>query len=131
MSEGKHTPGPWDVPNIGYVRKDGALYPIAPSEKKKHGESWIDMRKRIEPELNAREEEALANARLIAAAPDLLEALEDAVRLIVEHVPDDALGYDSSGDIEEAHLTFSWSGKDEALHYLNAAIAKAKGEDNE
>ena len=47
------------------------------SEIRNEGESWLDMRNRTEPERKAVEEEQKANARLIAAAPDMLEALQN------------------------------------------------------
>jgi len=78
----KHTPGPWDVPTIGYVRQNGCLLPVAPDETRLPGESWLDMRKRISPELKARESECLANAKLISAAPDLLAACQEFCRKV-------------------------------------------------
>ena len=45
------------------------------SEIRNDGESWLDMRNRTEPERKAIDEERKANAKLIAAAPELLEAL--------------------------------------------------------
>lgn len=96
------TPGPWDVSKIGTVFKNGVLHPLRPDETRKDGESWIDMRHRIQPQLDAREAECEANARLIAAAPDLLSALEWAVN----SQPEDA---------------DSW------VTEARAAIAKAKG----
>lgn len=71
-----HTPGPWDQSKIGYVYKNGVLMPPAPDETRAPGESWLDMRKRIAPEIAAREKECAANAKLTAAAPELLEALQ-------------------------------------------------------
>ena len=61
--------------------------------------------------------------QLAAYAEVLRAALGDAVKLIEDHVPEGALGYDSSGDMEEAHLTFSWPRKIEALHYLRKDLA--------
>lgn len=75
-TEQTHTSGPWDVSKLGYVHKNGVMYPLAPDETRMPGESWLEMRERIKPELLANAAERRANARLIAAAPDLMKALK-------------------------------------------------------
>jgi len=102
MAKAKHTPGPWVVRkwsqlmniqgNIHQVT-DGDLYPTA------FVPAW-DMPGAGEIEGT---QEAIANARLIAAAPDLLEALEK--------------------------IVFDWDGEPEDMIDARAAIAKAKGKD--
>lgn len=93
----KHTPGPWASDNVGAViGADGFSVGIAfqrASTRVEYEEGgWL-------------ERDAVANARLMAAAPDLLEALES---LLSYH---DKCGVDSShGD------------------KARSAIAKAKGE---
>ena len=70
MSESKHTPGPWiafsdeidDHTNIVSIADRTRLVLVLP------------LRHKSEPDV-----------RLIAAAPDLLEALEEAVKLFVIH----------------------------------------------
>ena len=62
MSEAKHTPGPWECDG-DLVHKDG--FEIAIVEA--HYEDYVELQQ--------------ANARLIAAAPDLLEALKVMVYL--------------------------------------------------
>ena len=107
----KHTPGPWQAEQAGmngkiiewFVRVDGDDIAIASAICDRAG--------------NISE----ANARLIAAAPDLLEALEQTLQLAIDW-EDEARG--------------TW--QDEALGFLHnddpiikkarAAIAKAKGE---
>lgn len=75
-----------------------------------------------------------ANARLIVRAVNaheaLVEALDHAVNIIREHVPEDALGIDGEGNFEEpgGHLTRCWPVLDEHLHYMDAALALAKGD---
>jgi hypothetical protein len=71
----KHTPGPWELSNdhkpspyvIRQVGRFGGLASV-----KFHGFNKTE---------RAREEQA-ANARLIAAAPDLLDALEEAIEVV-------------------------------------------------
>lgn len=74
----KHTPGPWahtnDVSEEVFAdieSVDGLLYIRA---------QWGAMRKLSKSEKQNLQDEMLANARLIAAAPDLLAALQLAVR---------------------------------------------------
>lgn len=111
----EHTPGPWrsGIPgNFTVYGPDGrgALSgPVADALPTK----TINMRR--------------ANANLMSAAPDLFEALIQAVKIIREHVPTEALGSDMSGDLSEPHLTYSWPILEEHLHYMDAAINKAKG----
>ena len=83
----KHTPGPW---HDGRIPSRGRIY-IVPSVSEGGVFEWT------------------ANARLIAAAPELLAALETA-RALLEHVPHIP---------DEAH----W-------HQINAAIRKARGEED-
>jgi hypothetical protein len=107
----KHTPAPWviDDDNRTYVGiagefADGHNYAII-AETATH--SLIGVR------------EAIANARLIAAAPDMLEALEK----LLEYEPSDRSEFrsDPKGDRE-----FQTAKADFAS--ARAAIAKAKGE---
>jgi hypothetical protein len=60
MTATKHTPGPW-------VAIDHEIF--ADNQSRNIADVWISF-------ANIEDEEAKANARLIAAAPDLLEALE-------------------------------------------------------
>jgi hypothetical protein len=91
----KHTPGPWE---IDFTEYGGFAVFVPPSHDMGHSlvicrrGPWI-----------VREEQSHANARLIAAAPELLEALEDAAMEL-----DDA-------------------GKREAANVARAAIEKATG----
>lgn len=87
----KHTPGPWHVSD-GWVQTDT---------------SAVCMISR-----HALDERELADARLIAAAPDLLEALE----LILET------------RIQEKHMWSASPGESPLHDRCLAAIAKAKGE---
>lgn len=59
MIKAKHTPGPWKI-DYGYNRSINFIGPCVPDQYA--GSSWLQVTE--------------ANARLIAAAPDLLDALK-------------------------------------------------------
>lgn len=69
MSAAKHTPAPWTVTDTG-VRDVGGYIAFTP--KAFH---YPNQDERYEKEILERE----ANARLIAAAPELLEALKEII----------------------------------------------------
>lgn len=107
-----HTPGPWSVPHFadpgtgcecGYVLTDGYMGAVCTVHASGEGG-------RIETGDNPRFPEAVANAHLIAAAPELLEAAKAALISMT------SVGVVMSGDIHE---------NDPALALLRAAIAKA------
>ena len=81
MADVKHTPGPWTSYPCNLERysqvitANGAMVQIAMT-KEVYGD-----RRTYEPG-----EETTANARLIVAAPDMLEALRLAVNLLRQHV---------------------------------------------
>ncbi len=101
----KHTPGPWE-----YVRETEHMggYPCNVSHKVKvgqelltvgcHGYGWGEPEKEIE-----------ANAHLVAAAPELLEACKDALAFVEE--------------LDRRGIAQEWSGEGA----LKAAIEKAEG----
>jgi hypothetical protein len=94
MRETKHTPGPWNA----LADEDGAFE----VESDTH---IVAMR----GPLTHKSEESIANCRLIAAAPELLEALKDALNCIL-----------LTTGMSEAKFRCTWQN---AL----AAIAKAEG----
>lgn len=96
MSDTKHTPGPWLVNRRGIMamNPDTGRFGVLVSQPNWRG---------IEPDDIWQDTPREANARLIAAAPDLLAALEMAQLW---------LDYDGRYDMQN----------------INAAIAKAKGE---
>jgi len=63
------------------------LWPRKTSEECKKGESWSDMQHRTAPERAAADAEMFANARLFAAAPDLLDALQNLYALVKGECP--------------------------------------------
>ena len=94
----KHTPGPWTFDNgIEFICTDTSS----------HGEWYGDW---AVARVNILKAEAKANARLIAAAPELLDALK--------------LMRDAFLDTEGSHGTLEQTATDAA----DAAIAKATGE---
>jgi len=88
----QHTPGPWEVSPYGNITsKSGKIASV-------------------EQMPSNYESEKQANARIIAAAPDLLVALEQCVPIIVRH---------ANATFGDGVLT---------LQVARSAIAKAKGE---
>ena len=98
----KHTPGPWVADDNEGFSMWKIYSRMSPSG------SWVQGP--CVAKVIGDSAEADANARLIAAAPELLEALEKALDALGGNDPYD-LGYDDS-----------------ICGYIRAAIAKAKGE---
>ena len=94
MSNQQHTPGPWDVATKA---GDGGL--VVRSSKSMHELCQIHSSYKYK-------DAHKANARLIAAAPEILEALEDC----------------------ERNMIISTQADMARLDRIRAAIAKAKGE---
>ena len=95
----KHTPGPWYIRRMKDGKTIAEIGPICADEYA--GCCWLDVREE--------------DARLIAAAPDLLEALTDAV-----------IDFDNWAAHEDNHPhehLVAWAER------ARAAIAKAKGEE--
>lgn len=77
MGESKHTPGPWAVRGACEIVGHGPALPIGGGEPVA-GTTLAFVG--YAPGDGADKKTAEANARLIAAAPDLLDALEEAVQ---------------------------------------------------
>jgi hypothetical protein len=112
MSQAKHTSTPWVAEMGGRIKTaNGRLIASAwfprsmpdANEDRMDGESWLEASNRLKPESTAIELEMEINARLIAAAPEMLEALKDCRRAL-----------------ELANFTGE-------LAIVDAAIAKAEG----
>jgi hypothetical protein len=99
MSEQKHTPGPWRKGGVS----GGAVW---------FGEKMVAAVYGDDPDCKA-DERMQANARLIAAAPDLLSALERA-KDVLSGVQEDRFDL----DMDEINI---------AINIVDAAIAKATG----
>jgi hypothetical protein len=114
----KHTPGPWTaVPNGGDDEDPRAVL-VAVRDQYGDWTVLADCRNRwLADDVSGDEE---ANARLVAAAPDMLEALEHAkwwIETTCQYAHEEGTSVDSLA-----------SGKTSALKPILAAIAKATGE---
>ncbi len=100
----EHTPGPWEED----ITEDGLLRIIAPNAGDRHHETVC-----IIDDMETSTGQDHWNARLIAAAPELLAALESLLTYVENDNPGAAFG----GDAEVSRL------HEEAC----AALAKARG----
>lgn len=111
----KHTPGPWEA-KCGYVYTTATI-----DHKRIHDNSWSYNDKFIcdlddgEYHEYCNEEEQMANARLIAAAPDMLAAMEEADTAFAVINISDGLSSQARGCLRRA-----WAA-------VNKAIAQATG----
>ena len=113
MTDTKHTPGPWVAQVRNTIIPDCITADITPNGDEYRGD--VARLQSCEHIDGITQDEMRANAHLIAAAPDLLEALEEVL---------DGLGFLSGGDHE-----LEGYGIDEARGAeIRAAIAKAKGQ---
>lgn len=105
----KHTPGPWEIERYSYglIQIVGDLKVISDDEE--HFTTVVE-------QISATNEES--NARLIAAAPELLEALVALVKINEEH---------NQSFIDVIGKPLNW--KDDYLDAARAAIRKALGEE--
>ena len=120
MSEAKHTPGPWEFgPNHSSTGLAGQLV-VRPAGEFPHGEWVADVGSMYDDHREA-------NARLIAAAPDLLEvaqvarariALERDVFVDCHAYPDGSLHQADKAILDDLN---------DLLARIDAAIAKAGG----
>ena len=112
MTEYKHTQGPFRVSSEGYICSElsGYVPLVTPFREDAHRDQH-----------GATTREALANARLFAAAPDLLEALESIARMTLDgETLEDGAVYEQS--IDDAFDTLS-----SVIKLSRQAIAKVKG----
>ena len=100
----KHTPGPWDT---DVQEHDEPYMNITIRAKHRRKICSIDIDDAPVQDYNA---EQRANARLIAAAPDMFEAIEETLQSAIKNRMHDSIEITS-----------------DAVEMLRAAIAKAKG----
>ena len=107
----KHTPGPWSVGKVSHKKQRVDIDSLHADQTLGH-QTWRGLARAYGCEDMPAEGTAvmLANARLIAAAPELLEALEQMVSVFL--------------DTEGRH----GESENDAMDAARAAIAKATGE---
>lgn len=115
----KHTPGPWvldTIPtSVGICHRIGPFPPRRPDDVTvRHACLYADYPSASNPA----DEELEANARLMAAAPDLLEALENLMAAYSQ--PEDRICCNGVDCGCMGATTYQ-----QAEHYARAAIAKA------
>lgn len=127
MSEAKHTPGPWVIGEISHKKQHVEI--DAPFGDPTLGcAAWSGLARvyGCNDDKNAGSNVMEANARLIAAAPELLEALLVAHKRITEdrasyvwgvELPDGSMDTKDAAILHEAY--------DSKLAQIEAAIAKA------
>ena len=121
----KHTPGPWMIET--YTNFTGwAVYASG-------GRGCIAERWYKHDQDSPYREELLANARLIAAAPDLLAACEKFVEWLDYDSAGSGITAETRGTAEGERAWRKWWDEANELcgqsqHMARAAIAKAKGE---
>ena len=81
MSEAKFTPGPWQVKHEEYDPWEVIANIDGPDEGRFHWDSICDCDQDSKSRLDS--EETKANARLIAAAPQMYEALTSVLSVII------------------------------------------------
>ncbi|MFT3959970.1 hypothetical protein [Propionivibrio sp.] len=118
---GRHTPGPWKVDaNCGDA---GGLVVLAANNDRIARVCWYGK----QSETPGAEKD---NARLIAAAPELLEAAEQLIEAL-RAGPPRVIGYDRDGANQKA-FNHGWNSNADRLYELarnaRAAIAKARGQ---
>lgn len=113
-----HTPGPWKNDGVDVFRSDEG--PVWVIEDEAETNICLAFVFASGVNLQVSEDEAAANANLIAAAPDLLAACEEAQR-----GKQWGQGGMDSDDLYQRGLARGWR---ECADTLKAAIAKAKGE---
>ena len=117
----QHTPGPWEADcKLGQVYGALESHPVA-SGKGFVASVGFPLGKKSGND-RAYSERQEANLRLIAAAPELLKALERAKR-VLEDIGSHALGATRDEIIERIHM-----GHDGILRDIGSAISKAKGQ---
>jgi len=107
MTKTKHTPGPWEVGVIDTTEVHSELYDEAIVQLPYEEDTYYKARY---PTL----EEAQANASLVAASPDLLEALENLIDLC-----------EGEGVISGTGALLEWA---DVMSDAQKAIQKAKGD---
>ena len=84
----KHTPGPWEISDTVHIDGNGTYRRIQQPHFGGDIVGLVCVAHLANSDLNG---SGPANARLIAAGPELLQALQDALQYLQHHLPDEAL----------------------------------------
>lgn len=110
MTKQAHTPGPWETVGATRVwsagRADGGAVAIVAEPSCKTSGDFYEVGIG-----SSRFDEAMANARLIASAPQLLEALQKISALVEEQVDADLLAGIEIDEIARAAIAQATEGK--------------------
>lgn len=102
MSEHNWTPGPWVIDPEISTAEVCTIYGV-PEDERTNYQGWAHVRGEL-GHWDASPDEEMANAHLIAAAPELYEALAEARSVIDVLVKDGFLGYAEQRDAADAAL---------------------------
>jgi hypothetical protein len=120
----QHTPGPWELSEAKYKEGFGTYRRVEQVEQFGDVVASVCIRHTVNHTLNAAGD---ANARLIAAAPELLEAL----KLVVTIASEAHDHWDNDRDAKVGKILIALSGHlpryDKRIDELHAAISKATG----
>ena len=125
MTETKWTPGPWKIDGPDYFKNftltgEGETLAIAAVC---NGETW---------KMVGKFGRHCANARLIAAAPDMAEAIRPFVMAYEKALEGHTDGFVKNRGPD--HVLWGWNGQDFTIGMFEAAraaLAKAEGRDND
>lgn len=92
----KHTPGPWSIEQFCHPYRETGDVTVTSYTKTHHNPLRIGRAYNI-----IGRDETMSNARLIAAAPDMLEAIKKMLTQFADHAQYDDEGFDTSA-IESA-----------------------------
>ena len=112
----KHTPGPWDI-REGFRSDTWEVFPTRGAPPDDGFSAWAELATVVADYNDDDMSEGEANARLIAAAPELLAALQ-ALDLLIDFNDDEIGTVWMFDDISEMRA---------AIELANLAIAKATG----
>lgn len=123
-SQTAHTPGPW---SFGGKSQEGqtVVYAVNPHHR---GEEWV-------ADCNTGHhsaKECVANARLIAAAPEMLATVENLARVLVQatdarHMPDCNIYHSFTATVCDCPYRHIWAGATVALEKARALLRAVEG----
>jgi hypothetical protein len=122
---GKHTPGPWEAFEGGRFGKDVVITSQSRIDNSKGSICEMDIY--FDGEHGEQQE---ANAHLIAAAPDLLEALESALKQMEHDIVKIDSEWGACRNLEQMIQEIPSEEDVKTILKARTAIAKAKGESN-